>query len=72
MRLFLYTFASFCAISAFILLVAPAIAGVLGGRTLLTGLMGIGVSNGISSFATALAVIPLCIAVAFDRLTAPA
>jgi hypothetical protein len=68
MRLFLYTLASFCAICALIILLAPVMTGIFAGRTMFTGLLGIGMSSGISSFATALAVIPLCIAIAYDRM----
>jgi hypothetical protein len=69
MRNFLYAFASLCAIFAFILLLAPAVSGIAGGRSLLTGFLGISLSGGVAPFTTALAVIPLCIAFAYDRLT---
>lgn len=69
MRLFLYGIASFCGFIALALLLFPIVTGLQNLDNGFAALFSVGLAANLAPFAVALAVIPLCIAFAFDRMT---
>ena len=72
MRQFLYGVATFCGFIALILLIVPIIGSLgnlRGGPDAIASLIVLSLSLRLAPFALALAVIPLCIAFAYDKMT---